>query len=226
MATSTSHTPPRPPRGTTHPGEGTSSTAADRRVALWPGVLSRVPTPAGQPGPRARWAWAPRGSRRTRPGPLPWPERTPSSSTSSSRPGTEGAQCQPSAGPAALTSTVRLLTSLENLPKPSQQLLQTAPLRCTRLRPGNFTPRADRAHQIHAHTCAKRDRRTSTAAFPGTTGDGRQRDARQRKRGPTRAQTTEHHTPSPRTRVRRLHPDGRPPWPPRGTRSGWIRTGV
>lgn len=189
--------PPSPPRGTTHPGEGTSSTAADRRVALWPSVLSRVPTPAGQPGPRARWAWAPRGSRRTRPGPLPWPERTPSSSTSSSRPGTEGAQCQPSAGPAALTSTVRLLTSLEILPKPSQRLLRTAPLRCTRLRPRNFTPRADRAHQIHAHTRAKRGRRTSAAAFPGTTGDGRQRDARQRKRGPTRAQTTEHHTPSP-----------------------------
>lgn len=66
--------------------EGPGSAMGQRCPA---GGRNPAPTRSCRPGPTARWAWAPAGNRRTRPRPRPWPELTPPSSTSSSRPGTD-----------------------------------------------------------------------------------------------------------------------------------------
>lgn len=89
-----SHTLPRPPAPsvpTERPSTPKMAPVLRQSMAVWlrgeHGILA--PTLSCQPGPRARWVWAPVGSRRTRPQPPLWQEPTPSSSTSSSRPGTD-----------------------------------------------------------------------------------------------------------------------------------------
>lgn len=112
----------------------------------WSGAGVSIPTLSGQPGPRARWAWAPAESRHTRPRLLQWQGRIPSSSTSSSQPGTDRGTVKTELGrllhlchPASASPEIH-----QNL---SQKQARTSRFNCMMLHPSNSTLRIDR----HTH---------------------------------------------------------------------------
>lgn len=191
---------PRPPASsvpTERPSTPKTAPVLRQSMAVWlsgeHGILA--PTLSCQPGPRARWAWAPAGSRRTRPQPPLWQEPTPSSSTSSSRPGTDRRNTMSTKRQArCLTSAPQRLTSRHRASGP-----QGPPTLMHNACPSSSTPRVPRTDpHTHTHTHAKTGQRVFPAASLGTTGAKEPGDVvpPPRKGSHTCTRAVEHHRPN------------------------------